>query len=123
MAYDSIESGIWQVYVRPYPDVNSWHYQVSTTFGCLPLWSPNGKELFYRNDKSVMAVTVEAGQTFKCGKPEKIFEGEYGQPWDVDPNSKRVLMMKEATPDDAKSLKINIVLNWFEELKQRAPGK
>jgi len=39
------------------------------------LWSPNGRELFYVNGDSIMTVAVEAGPTFTCGKPEKIFQG------------------------------------------------
>jgi Tol biopolymer transport system component len=47
IAYYSDESGTFQVYVRPYPDVNSGRWQVSGDGGILPKWSPNGRELFY----------------------------------------------------------------------------
>ena len=92
----------------------------------------SGRELFYRNGDSVMAVAVEAGQTFKCGKPEALFRGTYASfpqdrhSWDISPDGKRFLMMKE--PQSTVSAgrgprKIDIVLNWFEELKQRVPVK
>ena len=81
MAYTSNESGQNQVYVRPFPEVEGGRWQVSTSGGDSPLWSPDGK---------------------------------------------RFLMMKETgttTSSDGGPRKINIVLNWFEELKQRVPVK
>jgi hypothetical protein len=91
-----------------------------------------GRELFYRNGDAVMAVAVDTEPTFKSGKPVLLFRGTYvagrgeGVPWDIHPDGKRFLMMKwpEATDEESteESLrKINIVLNWLEELKQRVP--
>ena len=94
--------------------------------------SPDGRELFYLSpDNSVMAVAVETKPTFSLGIPKTLFRsmcvgptvGE-GTPWDISPDGKRFLMMKEpGSPASAGGapLKINIVLNWFEELKQRVP--
>src|SRR5512139_3168159 len=60
VAYTSDESGHPEVYLRPFPDVNSGERkQVSTSGGDSPLWSPDGRELFYRNGDSVMAVPVK----------------------------------------------------------------
>jgi len=135
MAYASDESGRLEIYVRPFPDVNRGRWQVSTSGGHTPLWSPDGRELFYLKDDSVMAVPVETGPAFKAGKPETLFRGTYvqlsindGQPWDISPDGKRFLMMKEvisaAKPAAAEvRQKINIVVNWTEELKQRVPVK
>jgi len=133
MAYASDESGTYEIYVRPFPDVNRGRWQVSTSGGDTPLWSPNGRELFYRNGDAVMAVAVEAGQTFKCGKPEALFRGKYtalngedAHTWDISPDGKQFLMMKEqgsAASTGEGPRKINIVLNWTEELKQRVPVK
>jgi len=133
MAYCSGESGKAEIYVRPFPDVNKGRWQVSTSGGNSPLWSPNDQELFYRNGDSIMAVAVEAGQTFKCGKPEPLFRGTYTpaygsdtHPWDISPDGKRFLMMKDvrATPSASTGpRKISIVVNWLEELKQRVPVK
>jgi serine/threonine-protein kinase len=134
MAYASLESGKYEIYVRPFPDVNKGKWQVSTSGGNLPLWSPDGRELFYiGQENSVMAVAVETKPTFKLGTPKALFRsmcvgniiGE-GTPWDISPDGKRFLMLKEppSTPSaSAGPRKINIVLNWFEELKQRVPVK
>jgi serine/threonine-protein kinase len=135
LAYASNESGQDEIYVRPYPEVNNGRWQVSINGGDGPLWSPDGRELYYRNGESVMAVPVETRPIFKPGKPKALFRGTYfsvivGQAvlsqWDISPDGKRFLMMKEATSTGKPAespRKINIVLNWFEELKQRVPVK
>jgi len=135
MAYTSNESGENEIYVRPFPDVNKARQQISTAGGDSPLWSPDGRELFYRNGDEVMAVAIETEPTFKAGKPETLFRGTYASlflldqhPWDISrPDGKHFLMMKEFTPDGTPAAggprKINIVLNWIEELKQRVPVK
>ena len=140
LAYSSNESGQMEVYVRPFPEVNSGRWQVSTDGGNSPLWSPDGREIFYLigNTEGVMAVEVETEPTFKPGKPRLLFEGSYvgaapqdGVPWDIHPDGKRFFMMKEpwTTGDESTAeasaaggpRKITIVLNWDEELRQRVP--
>jgi Tol biopolymer transport system component len=134
LAYASNESGHNEVYVRSFPEVNKGRWQISMDGGNGPLWSPNGRELFYRNGDSVMAVSVETEPTFKPGKPKMLFRGTYfsdniGQAvlprWDISPDGKRFLMMKESgqTSTGGAPRKINIVLNWLEELKARVPTK
>jgi eukaryotic-like serine/threonine-protein kinase len=137
MAYESRESGKQEVYVRPFPDVDKGKWQVSNGGGNSPLWSPDGRELFYHSGDAAMAVPVETEPTFKPGKPTVLFRGTYYQTsivndtgrsettfWDISPDGKRFLMLKEVTatgkPAEAPK-KINIVVNVFEELKQRVP--
>jgi hypothetical protein len=109
--------------------VNTGKWQVSTNGGNRPLWSRDGRELFYRNGDSVMAVAVQTEPTFKLGKTQALFRGTYGaEEWDVSHDGKRFLMVKPLAPANAASIatgprKINIVINWFEELKQRVPLK
>lgn len=81
-----------------------------------------------------MAVSIETEPGFKAGKPVTLFRDNYvplttndGQPWDIHPDGKRFLMIKTAAASDDESVaatpqKINIVLNFFEELKRRAPA-
>jgi Tol biopolymer transport system component len=131
MAYKSGESyGEGEIYVRPFPGANSGKWQVSTGGGEDPLWSLDGRELFYRNDNSVIAVEVQTEPTFKVGKPEVLFQRPYFSSsyhmWDLSPDGKRFLMIKmPAVITDLATLeiprKINIVLNWLEELKDRVP--
>ena len=74
----SDESGKSEIYVRPFPDVNKGKWQVSTNGGDSPLWSPDGRELFYRSDEdAVMAVAVETEPTFKLGNAKSSFSRNY----------------------------------------------
>jgi serine/threonine-protein kinase len=127
MAFASDESAKYEVYVRPFPDVNKGKWQVSTSGGTGPLWSPDGRELFYRNGDSVMAVAVQTAPTFNPGKTEILFQGQYASGgWDIHPDGKRFLMIKEVastSPEAGGPRRINVVVNWFEELKQRVPVK
>ena len=128
IAYASDESGKPEVYVRPFPEVNKGRFQVSTSGGNNPLWSPDSRELFYYSGDAAMAVRVETEPTFKPGKPTVLFRGTYSRGWnndfsywDISPDGKRFLMMKKVATEAPR--KINIVVNWFEELKQRVPVK
>jgi serine/threonine-protein kinase len=126
-----------EIYVRPFPEVNKGKWQVSTGGGNSALWSPDGRELFYLSlDNSVMSVAVETKPTLRFGTPKLLFKNTNraasqtsGITWDIHPDGKRFLMMKpaEAAPSTAAAPavrpKINIVLNWTEELKQRVPLK
>ena len=135
MAYVSDESGKNEVYVRPFPEVDGGRWQISTSGGDSPLWSPGGRELFYRNGDAVMAVPVKTDPSFSLETPKTLFHGTYVSfgvqgnrtelnPWDISPDGKRFLMVKQ--PDALAyggPRKINIVVNWLEELKQRVPVK
>ncbi len=73
-----------------------------------------------------MAVPVETEPTFTPGNPELLFDlGAYthdlGRNYAMTPDGKRFLMIKEAGSDATSSTKLILVLNWFEELKQRVP--
>jgi Tol biopolymer transport system component len=130
LAYQSNESGPDQpeVYVRPFPDVESGgKWQVSTSGGRYPLWSPNGRTVFYVGPDGFMAVPVETDPTFTLGAPQILFSGPYLDS-DISPDGKRFLMVKAEGDESSDSetatadpRKINIVLNWFEELKERVP--
>jgi serine/threonine-protein kinase len=131
MAYTSQESGRDEIYVRPFPEVDKGgRWQISREGGFQSIWSWDGRELFYRSGNSMMAVSIEREPSFSAGLSKKLFQGMYltgvGQMYDVTRDGKRFLMIKESgsTATGAKSTQqINIVLNWFEELKQRVPVK
>ncbi len=123
LAYESRESGSAEVYVRPFPNVSSGQWLISAGGGTEPLWGPDGRELFYRSPEGVMLVQVEAEDTFARGTPRRMFPKRYytgvGTGWDISPDGERFLMIDaDAVAED---LQIHVVLNWFEELKQRVP--
>ena len=125
LAYASDESGRWEVYVQAYPGPGG-KSQISTDGGTEPAWNPAGRELFYRSGNRMMAVQVMLQPAFSAGRPAVLFEG----PWllgealsnfDVSPDGRRFLMLKDADRDqDARQ--IVVIQNWFEELKRRMAG-
>jgi serine/threonine protein kinase len=127
LAYTSNESGQWEVFICPFPDVEGGgRWQVSTNGGDWPLWSPDGKELYYRHPDAIMAVSVETEPTLRLGRPISLFANRYVGGFDIHPDGERFLMLKPFARPDGESKegitpKINIVLNWIEELKERVP--
>ncbi len=112
--------------MQPYPGPGGKR-QISTGGGTEPLWNRNGRELFYRSGNKMMAVEITTEPNFVLGSARMLFErgqympptGPYSYPfpnYDVSPDGQRFLMItKESKPQ------INVVLNWFEELKHRVP--
>jgi eukaryotic-like serine/threonine-protein kinase len=128
MAYASDESGPWEVYVQPYPGPGG-KWQISTGSGTEPVWNPNGKELFYRSGDKMMAVDIATQPGFSTGNPHTLFEGPYQlslspiAAYDVSADGQRFLMVKPDEQISSTSLtQIVVVLNWFEELKQKVPA-
>jgi serine/threonine-protein kinase len=126
LAYVSDESGRSEIYVQPYPGPGG-KWQISTEGGTEPVWNPNGRELFYRSGNKMIAMEITSRPTFSVGKPTVLFEGQYvptpatAPNYDVSPDGQRFLMLKPIDQAQAAPTQINIVLNWFEELKQKVP--
>jgi len=130
LAYVTNETGNLQVYVRPFPGPEGevkWMISEEGMGGGQPVWSPDGRELFYRSGDRTMVVSIQTqGQTLTAGSPKVLFEGSYVshsvptgfQYYDISPDGKRFLMLKEVTPETTQ---IHVVLNWFEELKRLVP--
>jgi eukaryotic-like serine/threonine-protein kinase len=122
MAYVSDESGRNEIYVVSFPGPGG-KWQISTGGGREPAWNRNGRELFYRNGDKMMAVEINTQSGFSAGTPRVLFQGPYqtltaSTPnYDVSADGQRFLML-EPTEQPAQ---INVVLNWFEELKQKVP--
>ena len=128
LAYISDETGRNQVWVRPYPGPDVKWLISEDEGGGQPVWSPDGTELFYRSGNRMMVVSVETDPTFKREKPRILFEGSYVshatpaglQLYDISPDGNRFLMMKEEELLEGQG-QINVVLNWFEEVKRLVP--
>jgi serine/threonine-protein kinase len=124
LAYVSDESGGREVYVQPYPGPGG-KLTISTDGGQEPVWSADGRELFYRSGSQMLAVAIQTEPTFRAGKPRLLFEGNYqsdgvGHPYyHVSPDGQRFLMVRPkggGTPTQ-----LYVVLNWGEELQQLVP--
>ena len=132
LAYESNASGQYEIYVRPFPNVEDGQWLISRGGGSRPLWAPDGRELFYlAPGRRLMAVPVETVQTepsFAPGNAEEVFGGYYvagggafGRTYDISPDGERFLMIKESGSDETSSTEFILVLNWFEELKRLVP--
>ncbi len=120
MAYQSAEEGTPEIWVRPFPEVDSGRWPIGAGFQ--PMWSRQGTELFYRADGFMMRVTVKSEPTFSAGIPERVFPDSYfggsRREYDVSPAGQRFLMIKQTTTDRPT---IEWILNWTEELKRLVP--
>jgi Tol biopolymer transport system component len=136
IAYDSDESGPYEIYVRPFPAVDGGRWQVSSAGGTKPVWSRSGRELFFLNAAGRMAVVaVQPGAAFNYSKAQPLFEvpptylGSIGSSspfrmFDVSTDGKRFLMVKNLTAGEtATGRSIVVVQNWFAELKARMAAR
>jgi eukaryotic-like serine/threonine-protein kinase len=130
VAYESDSTGQFEIYVRPFPNVNGGQWKVSTAGGTRPLWARSGRELFYvAPGGALMAVRVDArASAWSASEPEKIVEGPYmtrgsvsGRTYDVASDGRRFLMVKP--PANRVAPQIVIVQNWLEELRRLVPSK
>ena len=102
MAYQSDESGQWEVYVRPFPDVDTGRWQVSNDGGTWPIWHPEGRELFYVSLQGMMAMAIDTEPTFTPGAIELLFHmastpdirAETNGRVDLSPDGEWFLMIK-----------------------------
>ncbi len=122
VAYASDESGRWEIYVEPYPGPGP-KTMISTNGGYQPLWSRDGKELFYRCGYKMIAGTIETKPEFRVTRCEELFEAPYlcrvnRIDYDVAPDG-RFLMIQDS--QEPTPVSVNVVLNWFEQLKRLAP--
>ena len=132
VAYESAESGQFEVYVRPFPDVPGGKWQISTDGGSQALWSRDGNELFFvAAAGGLMSVRVERGGSLKIGTPTRVLDGSYvwtvpgfsGRLYDVTPDGRRFILLKDAGLSRQTNLpeSITVVQNWDQELKRLVP--
>jgi serine/threonine-protein kinase len=134
LAYEANDSGRFEISVRPFPDVNSGHWQVSTGGGTRPLWARSGQELVYVSPTgALMRMGVERASSWAATTPTMLVKEGYfttpggnpGRTYDVSPDSQRFLMIKEGGGSDqtAAPSQIIVVQHWTEELKRLVPTK
>jgi serine/threonine-protein kinase len=126
VAYQSNESGRYEIYVQSAPGAASdagRRITISTNGGVAPRWARNTNELFYLSGANMMAVDFQRTPELRAGQPKVLFEGKYSNGYDVAADGKRFLMVKPISAPEARSNQLYLVLNWLEELKQRVPNK
>jgi Tol biopolymer transport system component len=125
IAYQSNESGRFEIYVRPYPG-SGGRELVSTNGGREAVWSRDGRELFYREGNRLMVVSLDTSAGLKAGLPRMLFEGYNttigGTYYDVSPDGQRFVMVQGSQRAGmVRPSELRLVQNWFEELKARVP--
>jgi Tol biopolymer transport system component len=117
-----------EIYVRRFPPTNE-QWQLSSNGGTSPVWSPNGRELYYVTGDTVMSVPIGGGQNLDPGKAAPLFRipSRTATPTSsgsasrriisgLSPDGKRFLILTAA---DQSVPQINVVLNWQNALKSQ----
>jgi len=127
LAYASNESERNEVYVRSFPD-GKMTLPISNGGGTSPMWAPEGKELFYWNIAftKLMKVDISPGQNLTAGTPKLLFEfaaagSELIRNYDLTPEGRRFLIREKKDHSLPPVTELNLVRNWFEELKRLSP--
>ena len=126
IAYASDISGRYEVYVRRYPSGND-RRQISFDRGDEPIWDASGKMLYYRSGNTMKAVAIEVEPSFSVGEPNDLFT-EFSarnmivRNYDFDSVNRRFIMVKPLQ-EESTPTQINVVLNWFDELKRLVPSQ
>ena len=130
MAYQS-NVGREEIYVERYPELGS-KQQISTDGGVRPLWSRNGRELFFGglDGRQMFVVPVQSGTTLVAGRPQVLFEAAMIAPaagsrtYDLAPDGRFIVILRaEEKTGSGTAPGLILVQNWFEELKRLLPTR
>ena len=134
LAYESNEnSSQFEIFVRPFPDVNRGRWQVSAAGGTRPVWARSGRELIYVSPSgALMAAGVARGPTWAATTPAVVVKEGYmvtpgnpGRTYDVSPDGQRFLMIKDRSAGNQTAAPAGLIVieHWVEELKRLVPTK
>ena len=123
IAYQSDETGHFEIYVHPFPDVESGRWQISFTGGSHPLWARHGRELFFIDGEGgLMSTPISSGTSFTHGTPVRLFAAgqyalEFARNYDVSVDATRFLFLKNLTSVTRPSLVV--VSRWLDEVRAK----
>ncbi|HEX7705943.1 MAG TPA: protein kinase [Thermoanaerobaculia bacterium] len=115
----SDESGRGEVYVTAYPGPGP-KVKVSTDGGGYARWSRDGSEIFYRQGDKLFAVPFDPSRTVSVGRPTLLFEGAFGEDYDVAPDGR--FLMVRFDPNHRTVTNLRVVSGWSDELRRRVPA-
>jgi eukaryotic-like serine/threonine-protein kinase len=130
LAYESNEAGPqFEIFLRPFPDIDARREKVSIDGGRYPHWGPEGSgELYYVDLMGgMMSATVETSPELSVGAPKKLFDTDKppptisGRPYDVNPVDGRFIVTRNVNTPGAGTTNVDVVLNWFKELEEQVP--
>jgi Tol biopolymer transport system component len=123
IAYLSFLSGHSEIYLQRFPELDN-RLQISIDGGESPVWSPDGREIIYRDPTHIVAVEIQTTPSLQAGTPVALFPDDYfrgaDRTYDISPDGQRFLMVKDATSD---ANDIIVVLNWLDELERLVPSQ
>ena len=128
LAYVSNEQGDNEVFVRPFPDVNSGKWQVSNGGGGAPVWAHSGRELFYVGGGNMNVVTIHPGTPFTADAPRVLFaipdrvrgRGLARGAFAITPDDQRFLMVRDNSWEEMAGTPVVVVVeNFFDELRAK----
>ena len=125
LAYQSNEAGQYEIYVRPFPG-SGGKWPISSGGGTIPIWSENGRELFYLSStRRIMVVTYSAeGESFRASKPGlwsevRIADRPFAREYDLHPDGERfAVLMAAQEQTEQKRDRVVLIQNFFELLRQ-----
>ena len=132
LAYEANDSGRFEIFVRPFPDINAGRWQLSSSGGTRPLWSRDSRELLYvAGTGAIMRVGVSPSASWVATTPTVVVKEGYatlsanpGRTYDISLDGQRLLLIKQAATTAPSSRRgLIVVLNWAEELKRLSPTK
>jgi serine/threonine-protein kinase len=128
LAYASDEGGRFEVFVRPFPDIQSGRFQISTAGGEAPRWNRQGTELFYIDGvNDLQAVRVATRPSFGILEKRRLFSvngyffSAWAQAYDVSPDGRRFLMLRVGSSSGAIPVSLVLVQNFIAELQRKVP--
>jgi serine/threonine protein kinase/Tol biopolymer transport system component len=126
LAYDSDESGVPEVYVRPFPQIQGGRWQITNGGGGHAAWDPNGRGMYYVSpDARLFFASWSATPAPSVGAPtpietSAIYEAIAPRSFDVAPDGKRLLVIEPINTGPLDAPSVTVVLNWVEDLKRMA---
>ena len=128
LAYESNESGSYEIYVQPFPEGGSKR-RVSTNGGEQPRWRSDGRELFFVERDTLVAASVTLAPSFSVGSAKRLFQAEdafatrtpgyagRSYSYDVSADGQRFVLAEPI--EEASTPPIHVVQNWFAEFRDR----
>jgi serine/threonine-protein kinase len=130
VAYESNEAGPqFEIFLRPFPDIEARRVKVSIDGGRYPRWGPAGSGALYYVDLmgGMMAAAVETSPELELGAVKKLFDTDKpppsisARPYDVNPVDGRFIVMRSVNAPDPGTVNVEVVLNWLEDLQDQVP--
>ncbi len=130
LAYDSNETGITEVYVRPFPGPGG-KWQVSTAGGSSRRGHVMGRNCSigrrikeFGSQLTLRRVIPSAPTSLGCGRKASSQTGGRARNFDLHPDGQRFAVLRSPSLLPGGKLdKVVFVLNFFDELRRLAPAK